>query len=76
MIIQFHRDELDYVNAKLSGGPDYIPRDPDSFLSTFLMACLRADADNYELLRPVLKAFMKKYPADPRALEFQHTGKF
>lgn len=69
MNIQGYPDELDYVNAKMR------PRDqagivqgPQSFLSTFLSACLRADAENYEVLRPALRFFMTKYPADPRAL--------
>lgn len=65
MNIQFYTDELDYVNAKthIFGGID-----PMSFLGTFLRACLLADSENYELLRPVLAVLMKKYPADPRRL--------
>lgn len=60
MEIQFYPDELDYVNAQL------LPRTPleddKSFLGTFCLSCLRADGENYELLREALKALMKKYP--------------
>lgn len=57
MNIQFYPAELDYVNVKA--------RRAGSFLSAFLMACISADAENYELLRPVLLTLMQKYPADP-----------
>ena len=64
MEIQFYPDELDYVNAQLR------PRIPiandKSFLGTFCLSCLRADGENYELLREALKALMKKYPTDSR----------
>lgn len=65
MNIQFYPNELDYVNAKLrpSGHTD-----ESSFLGTFLLACTRADSQNYELLRPVLHELMRKYPADPKSL--------
>lgn len=58
MIIQFYRDELDYVNATIAGA-----NDSKSFLTTFCQACLRADSSNYEILRPALAFFMRKYPA-------------
>lgn len=61
--IQFHPDELDYVNAKLFGRED-----DNSFLACFLNACLRADGSNYPILRPALLDIMKKYPADPERL--------
>ncbi len=59
MVAANYPDELDYVNAQLYN------RDPldKSFLGTFCHACLRADADNYEILRPALAALMQKYPA-------------
>jgi hypothetical protein len=56
-MIQLYADELDYVNKKLIEN-----REGNSFLSKFLEACLRADEENYVLLRPVLHAFMRKYP--------------
>lgn len=68
--IQFYPKEYDYVSRKLAG---YFPADPDktqllkaapdSFLGTFLSACLRADAENYEIIRPALAKLMEKYPA-------------
>ena len=66
MIIQQYPHELDYVNVKLLRRPK---SETDSFLGGFLMCCLRADAENYELLRPVLHKLMEKYPADPDDLE-------
>ena len=71
MEIQGYPKELDYVNAKrlgLRGGP--------SFLTTFLEACLRADAENYEVIRPALIFFMAKYPADKKrlAVEIHDSG--
>lgn len=63
-IIQNYPNELDYVNAmQRRFGPS------SSFLDAFFDACLRADAENYELLRPVLQAFMGKYPARAELLE-------
>lgn len=70
MNIQFYRDELGYVNAKLH---PLANMDPQSFLGTFLQACLRADFDNYELLRPALLALKQKYPADPERLQMEHS---
>jgi hypothetical protein len=55
-MIQIYPDELDYVNAKMGCTGD------KSFLRAFLEACLRADEENYALLRPVLHHFMRKYP--------------
>jgi hypothetical protein len=60
MSIQNYPDELDYVNAQLH--PQVRDRDDKSFLGTFCLACLRADDENYELLRLPLGFFMKKYP--------------
>jgi hypothetical protein len=54
----FFRDELSYVNAKLAS-------EPGDFLKNFLYACLRADEDNYELLRYPLAVFMDKYRVEP-----------
>ena len=67
MNIQFYPDELDYANAKLH------PHAPTvgSFLKSFLNACANADFQNYELLRPVLKVMMEKYPADPLRLAME-----
>lgn len=58
MTIQFYPAELDYVNAKIRTRS----HDDASFLGTFCWACLRADAQNFELLRPVLAKIMEKYP--------------
>ncbi len=55
-------DELDYINAQLH--PLMRHKGDQSFPATFLHACLRADADNYEILRPALAALMQKYPAN------------
>ena len=68
MNIQCYPDELDYVNAKLHPA---VREDDSSFLATFLRACLRADAENYELLRPALAEMMKKYPPDPVRLRME-----
>ena len=64
MTIQLNPEQLDYVNAKLAE-----PRDENSFLSHFLEACLRADAENYDLLEPIVEKLMDKYPAKPELLE-------
>ncbi|MGH9747258.1 MAG: hypothetical protein ACRD59_14270 [Candidatus Acidiferrales bacterium] len=65
--IQFYPEELDYVNAMLhSRGPE-----DKSFLGTFCDACLRADAENYILIRPALRQLMQKYPADPEHLRME-----
>jgi hypothetical protein len=65
MIIQHYPDELDYVNAHLHPKSG---TDENSFLFTFCRACLRADSDNYELIRPALLTFMTKYKANPSRL--------
>jgi hypothetical protein len=65
MILQQYPDELHYVNAKLNP----LGTRCGSFLELLLYACMRADADNYEPLRPALHYFMAKYPADERMLE-------
>lgn len=57
-IIQFYPDELDYVNATLGSMRVH----SDTFLAMFCRACLKADMENYELLRPALHRFMEKYP--------------
>lgn len=57
MTIQYYPDELDYANEKIHDQPD-----ENNFLRMFLSSCLRADYQNYELLRPVLQNFMRKYP--------------
>lgn len=60
MIIQQYPKELNYCNAILH------PLAPKvgSFLELFCHACLRADSENYELLRPALLIMKEKYPAD------------
>lgn len=60
-MIQFHPDELNYVNAKLHP----LAGRCGSFLRAFLVACLRADSYNYEIIRPALLKIMQKYPPDP-----------
>jgi hypothetical protein len=67
MTIQFYPDELDYVNATIAFKGD----GDTSFLGIFCEACLRADDENYELLRPVLAKLMEKYPADPARLAME-----
>jgi hypothetical protein len=69
--IQSYPYELDWLSAVTFGrGED------NSFLVTFCNACLRADGENYEVLRPVVHFFMGKYPADPErlAIERQESG--
>ena len=56
--IQFYPAELNYVNAQIRTELPVL-----SFLNLFLEACLRADAENYEIIRPSLLIFMEKYPA-------------
>lgn len=70
-IIQCDTDALDYVNAKLH---PLAPR-PGRFLELFLHCCLRADDQNYEILRPALQYFMEKYPADPKRLEMERMDR-
>lgn len=55
MSTQLNSGELDYIHSKLGEicGP---------FLRMFLLACLKAGAEDYELLRPALQAFQSKYP--------------
>jgi hypothetical protein len=65
MTIQNYPIELDYVNAKLHSRE----MDDQSFLGTFLQACLRADAENYELLRQTLFLMMFKYPSDRESIQ-------
>jgi len=72
MNIQGYPDEVNYVNAVLH--PE--AKKCGSFMDYFLHACLHADWENYELLRPVLRKIMEKYPADPErlAMEEHDTG--
>lgn len=63
MGIQSYSALLDYANAKIAEN-----RDSKSFLVTFCEACLRADAWNFEIVRPALEILMEKYPADPARL--------
>lgn len=71
MTIQGYPEELDYVNAQLHGrGPDDI-----SFLGTFCLACLRADAENYEDLRCALHIFMMRYPASAERLKMERADR-
>lgn len=67
MILNGYPDELDYVNAILHP----LATKHGSFLTSFCQACLEADSDNYQLLRPVLKVIMLKYPADKERLEME-----
>jgi hypothetical protein len=55
--INFYPKEAAYVRGKYGSR-----KDSNSFLEKFCEACLRADNENYELLRPAVQAFMKKYP--------------
>jgi len=71
MIIQSYPDDLDYVNATLHGRGD----DDKSFLGTFCLACLRADSENYELLRALLAVLMMKYPARVRRLAIEREDR-
>ncbi len=67
MEIQGYPDELNYANAQIeSRAPD-----DQSFLGTFCWACLRADSQNYEVLRMSLRWLMKKYPLSQELLEKQ-----
>ena len=61
--IQSYPDELTYVNAML-----LTRRGNNSFLEAFFMACLRADGENYQIIRPGLLEIMQKYPARPQDL--------
>lgn len=71
MTIQAYPDELDYVNAQLHGrGPD-----DKSFLGTFCLVCLRADAENYKDLRCVLQIFMMRYPASAERLKMERADR-
>ena len=55
MNVQFNSGELDYIQAKLG-------EICGQSLRMFLLACLKAGAEDYELLRPLLNAFQSKYP--------------
>jgi hypothetical protein len=59
VVIQMYPEEVEYVRLKML--QDHQPQ--GSFLWSFFDACLRADDENYEYLRPTLRLFMVKYPA-------------
>jgi hypothetical protein len=63
MNIQFYPDELDWVNATILDA-----NNSKSFLETFCHAALRADFQNYEIIRPALLQFIEKYPARPERI--------
>jgi hypothetical protein len=67
MEIQGYPEEFNYANTQIAS------RAPDdhSFLGTFCLACLRANSQNYEVLRMSLRWLMKKYPLSPEFLEEQ-----
>ncbi len=46
----------------LMGIIDGVPSEPGGFLEDLASAALRADWDNYRLLRPALLELMNKYP--------------
>jgi hypothetical protein len=64
--IQCYPDELDYVNAKLR-----IIEGSFSFVEEVCRACLRADGENYEVVRPLLHHVMRKYPVPTELLTFE-----
>jgi hypothetical protein len=66
--IQQYTDELDYVIVKLG-----VAEGSFSFMEAMCNACLRADGENYELLRPALHALMQKYPAPELLLEAERS---
>ena len=70
-MIQLYPDDLDWVNAQLHS------RDPEdhSFVGLFCHVALRADHENYELLRPSLLKIMEKYPADPERLRIEREDR-
>jgi hypothetical protein len=55
MSVQFNSGELEYIQAKLG-------EICGQSLRMFLLSCLKAGAEDYELLRPALQAFQSKYP--------------
>jgi hypothetical protein len=55
MSIQFYPVEFAYANGKLN-------EICGQFLRMFLLACLKASDEDYELMRPALNAFQDKYP--------------
>jgi hypothetical protein len=63
-------DELDYLNA--------VVRDHQragSFMWSFCDACLRADGENYAIIRPALFIIMHKYPARPELLKAERSDR-
>jgi hypothetical protein len=71
--IQFYPDLLDYCNAKIAE-----TRGSASFVGAFCLACVRADGENFETLRPALETIRKKHPARDVYLEHERkerTGK-
>jgi hypothetical protein len=69
-IIQRYPNELDYVNAVVRECQRH-----RSFIWYYCDVCLRADWENYEILRPALLIFMEKYPADPNRLEAERRDR-
>jgi hypothetical protein len=62
-MIQDYPEDLDLVNAMLK------PRKgANSFLEHFLEACLHADSENYEIMRPMLMFLVAKYPPSAKDL--------
>ncbi len=64
--IQFYPDLLDYCNAKIAE-----TRGSSSFIGAFCLACVRADGENFETLRPALEAIRVKHPARASYLEHE-----
>jgi hypothetical protein len=72
--INFYLEEAEYVRGKFASR-----KDSNSFLEKFCEACLRADNQNYELLRPALRELMKKYPLtdwEKKAVEVSYDSPF
>ena len=42
-----------------------------SFLTAFLEACVNADGENFELLKPALEIIINKYPAEESILAIE-----
>jgi hypothetical protein len=70
MEIQHYPTELNYVNAWLA----LRGLDDRSFLGLFLQACLHADTENYEFMRPALLLMMEKYPAPAKQLAAEQSN--
>ncbi|MGB7844905.1 MAG: hypothetical protein WBL63_04765 [Candidatus Acidiferrum sp.] len=55
MSIQLYPSEFNYARTKLE-------ELCGQFLRMFLLSCLKAGSEDYELLRPALTALQEKYP--------------